>query len=367
MKLFVSFSVLLAVASFVFVTQGCAHSSCSPGVKYFRYQNPISNGIDPNGVRDCQIFRDGGKWYMVATSWPVWDNNICPNPGVRIYSSDTLTEWKNEGLLIDRKKLAPNVWYLDRFWAPEIHKINGKYYLTFNARNETPQYKTWHGTGVAVSNKLMGPYTILTPNAPFSYGNDITLFQDSDGKVYAYWNGDHVIVGAQVDMAQMKPIVDSNGQPTVAFRSTAGTWDSIGIEGPYVIKRGSTYYMFYSSWTRGYEIGYATSNSPLGPWTKYAGNPIYGSQNREACKASGLPYTGDPNSLFVAVGHNQIFTGYDGRYWLSCHGTTGQGKDMLVIDPIDFDEQGNIKVKKPTYTPQEIRLPDKKSGNVRCD
>ena len=25
----------------------------------FRYQNPISDGLDPHGVRDCQVFRDG--------------------------------------------------------------------------------------------------------------------------------------------------------------------------------------------------------------------------------------------------------------------------------------------------------------------
>lgn len=36
----------------------------------FTYQNPISKGIDPKGLRDCQVFRDGGRWYMTGTAWP---------------------------------------------------------------------------------------------------------------------------------------------------------------------------------------------------------------------------------------------------------------------------------------------------------
>lgn len=44
------------------------------------------------------------------------------------------------------------------------------------------------------------------------------------------------------------------------------SWDSIGIEGAYVIKENGQYYLFYSSWTRGYEIGYATASKITGPW-----------------------------------------------------------------------------------------------------
>ena len=39
--------------------------------------------------------------------------------------------------------------------------------------------------------------------------------------------------------------------------------------------------MFYSAndfRNPGYAVGYATSNNPAGPWTKYAGNPILNKQ-----------------------------------------------------------------------------------------
>ena len=55
-------------------------------------------------------------------------------------------------------------------------------------------------------------------------------------------------------------------------------------------------------------------------------------------------------------GQNEIFTGPDGRLWLSCHGTLeGDGSaPMLFIDPIWFDADGTVRLHGPTFTPQEV-------------
>ena len=34
-----------------------------------------------------------------------------------------------------------------------------------------------------------------------------------------------------------------------------------GIEGPFVIKKDGIYYMFFSTWTRGYEVGTLKNDS----------------------------------------------------------------------------------------------------------
>ncbi|MEM9986521.1 MAG: family 43 glycosylhydrolase, partial [Bacteroidota bacterium] len=150
----------------------------------------------------------------------------------------------------------------------------------------------------------------------------------------------------------MEPSYDGRPKPKVAQYHG---WDAIGIEGAYVIEHQGTYFLFYSSWTRGYEIGYATAPAITGPWTKYEGNPFYGAQNQATCQKNSLPYTGNPDSPFQAVGHNEIFTGPDGRYWLSCHGILKGGNPLLVIDPIEIDEQGIIHSPGPTYTPQTLK------------
>lgn len=319
----------------------------SYGQKVFTYTNPISNGID-GGIRDAQIFEDDGTYYLIGTSPPFWGG---PNPGVRIFSSTDILNWKYEKLLISRSEMDSSVWHFDRFWAPEIHKIRNKYYLLFNARNEIPKYKHHHGCGVAVADQLMGPYEIITKEKPLTNGNDLTFFEDDDGKFYAYWNESRKITGSEIDLESMKL-----KEKHYFFTTEEGAWDQVGIEGAYMIKNDGIYYLFYSSWSRGYEIGYATSKSPLGPFTKYAENPIYGAQNKASCEKYGLEFTGDPESAYRAVGHNEIWNGPDGRLWISCHGILNEESPTpyLVIDPIWF-EDGEIKTNGPTSTKQVIK------------
>jgi beta-xylosidase len=97
-------------------------------------------------------------------------------------------------------------------------------------------------------------------------------------------------------------------------RGEAGKWDAGIIEGPMAFKRNGIYYLLYSSNTRGYEIGYAMSKSPLGPYIKGVNSPFYGAQNKNNPK-----FSGDPNSPYLGCGHNTIFKGPDGRDWICCH------------------------------------------------
>ena len=57
-----------------------------------------------------------------------------------------------------------------------------------------------------------------------------------------------------------------------------GSWDNRVHESGDCFKDGDTYYWYYhaySSWDKvSYQIGVATAKNPLGPWTKYEGNPI---------------------------------------------------------------------------------------------
>lgn len=116
------------------------------------------------------------------------------------------------------------------------------------------------------------------------------------------------------------------------------------------------YYMFYSSWTRGYEVGYATASHPKGPWKKYEGNPIFGAQNRKTCAGYGGRFTGNPPGCpYAAAGHNAIFTGPDGRGWIVCHYQETDKPDSLGFDPI-WIEDGVIKTNGPTWTEQTIEI-----------
>jgi len=356
----------------------------------FTYQNPISIGIDPKGLRDCQIIKEGEWWYMTGTAHPFWEHEEKDgdlNNGVPLYKSKNLLEWEFVKYIVERPDASK--WYYRRFWAPEIHKIRGKFYVTFNCRNADKGYD-WQHIGYAVSDHIEGPYTVVTEDEPLARGNDLTLFEDDDKKVYAFWHnvledGTFWMGSAEVNLEQGRLVSDtlraigtgrveyerdSNGNIQTIFRQgrneqkikTYHEWDSQGIEGAYVIKRNGIYYLFYSSWTRGYEVGYATASSIKGPWKKADNNPIYGGTIQKLCEERGFRCDQDPLSPFTAVGHNAVFEGPDGRLWLSCHGVSKYHKGpLMVMDPLNFDGNGNIQQVAPSYLPQVIKRESNKS------
>lgn len=135
-------------------------------------------------------------YYLTGTSPPVWGEG--PNPGVKLYSSPDLLNWKFETFLTDRAGLDPGVWYYDRFWAPEIHRKDGRFWLTFNCRNETAEIPYPHSSGLAVADSITGPYEILTHDKPLiDRTNDATLFADDDGRTYIYVTG---IIGWEMNL-----------------------------------------------------------------------------------------------------------------------------------------------------------------------
>ena len=54
-------------------------------------------------------------------------------------------------------------------------------------------------------------------------------------------------------------------EPKTLISQELGRWDDAGIKGSHVIKKEGIYYLFYSSWTRGYAVGYATAKMCMDP------------------------------------------------------------------------------------------------------
>lgn len=70
---------------------------------------------------------------------------------------------------------------------------------------------------------------------------------------------------------------------TILDVGSAGTWDDSIVYAPHLFKDGSTWYLYYSGGPDAggddHCIGYATSSSPEGPFTKYASNPVLSNSN----------------------------------------------------------------------------------------
>ena len=301
------------------------------------YQNPIAPDVIRN-IRDPFILLEGDTYYLTGSIPPYWNGK---SAGVKLWKSPDLLHWEEVGFLLRRSAAPENAWYRDFWWAPEIHKKNGKFYLTVNCRNDAL------GVGqnplIAVSDRIDGGYTLLNADAPFftreKYergecalpdGNDANLFTDDDGETYLSVCSEKGIAAFPIDLrtATLK------GGPIPVVAEDKNAWDARN-EGQFIMKRSGRYYCFYSSFARSYEVGVAYANSIRGPWVKDGNNPIITPEN-----VPGLLHSG----------HNCIFRDRAGKYWTAYHITLegAPDKHFLALDRIGFDEDGRVVTDAPT-------------------
>lgn len=115
----------------------------------------ISNPLDIKFGDPYIIYDDDtDRYYMYGTGGV--------DKGFVAYSSDDLVKWHSEGQVYSA--LQEKGWGIKDFWAPEVYKINGKFYMFYSAHwkvnpnNEYENYKI----GVAVSNSPTGPFIDMT-------------------------------------------------------------------------------------------------------------------------------------------------------------------------------------------------------------
>lgn len=183
---------------------------------------------------------------------------------------DDLTHWTCHGHIFhtkpDRDHASDTDWTHDNdLYAPDVVEKDGKYYL----------YAYIMGTRgcVAVSEKPEGPFQLLSKyefhpedkkyidRYEEGWFIDPGVLVDDDGQVYIYCGYEHSFA-AKINPDNMYEIIDGSYTP-----------DIIPTEEPFGFfeacsprKIGDTYYLIYSP-KIGSRLDYATSKSPLGPFT----------------------------------------------------------------------------------------------------
>ncbi len=282
------------------------------------YRNPV---LDCPGAADPTVLRYQGRYYLYPTT-------DCT--GYDVFVSDDLVHW-------ERKPKC----YTDArggVWAPDVfhHAAgDGRFYLYYTADDPSA------GGGARPFPKLVGVAVADHPLGPFADRGvlvrgaiDAHLFRDDDGGLYLYYvslpGGFRIMVQPMADPLTPKGIPREVIRPTEPWEKNHGHV----TEGPWMLKRQGTYYLMYSgSGAMGpdYAIGYATAASPLGPFTKYPGNPI-------ASRGNGI----------YGPGHHCVAEGPDGRLWLVYHQKNTEKVDwdrFVAIDPLWFDDAGVIRTR----------------------
>ena len=134
------------------------------------FTNPVAPGADPFVLKD-----DDGTYYLYATSGDAY--------GYRVMSSKNLVEWTAHGYCLhyewDGVYDDPSYTGYNAFWAPEVIKYDGKYYMTVTFQ---------HHLNFAVSDSPLGPFKTIGPDILFPNIRTIDgHFFEDNGTMYFYF------------------------------------------------------------------------------------------------------------------------------------------------------------------------------------
>jgi arabinoxylan arabinofuranohydrolase len=180
-----------------------------------------------------------------------------------LYTSTDMVNWTDHGPVADLSYFkwaqAGRNGFKNGAWAAQCIKRNGKFYLYCTVEGR--------GIGVLVSDSPYGPFKdpIGKPLIAAASDNiDPTVLIDDDGQAYLYWGNPNLWY-----VKLNKDMVSYSGEPVKdqLIRKVKGQPDPFHYqEGPWVYKRDGHYYNAYASTCCPEGLGYAMSNSPLGPW-----------------------------------------------------------------------------------------------------
>lgn len=226
----------------------------------------IKNPIIPGFYPDPSICRVGEDFYIVNSSFSYF-------PGVPVFHSRDLANWRQIGHVLTRKSQLPLTYEMisGGIFAPSLRYSNGTFYLI-------------------TTNMTMGCVnfivTAANPSGPWSEmhiiegadGIDPSLFFDEDGKCYytgtsrfeAVTGEKQGIWCSELDVVNFRLVGDRH------ILSTGAQMDAASPEGPHIYKRDGYYYlMIAEGGTEHYHaVTISRSRGIFGPYENYQGNPI---------------------------------------------------------------------------------------------
>ena len=319
------------------------------------YRNPVLkpgtfNGTTINSMADPFVLKDvDSTYYLYVTG-----------KGFPTFSSKDLVNWTYRGKVFtgDGVKWAKTN---GNFWAPEMVRFNGRYYLHYSA--DSRGKNSLKRIGLAVADSPLGPFVDVSSEPFYSHAEDkgsidSHIFTDTDGKMYLYYSNAMSSNFVESENAKRSEIwviklkddlSGTEGEPVMLIWPQQD-WEHLPgrtefwNEGATVIKHNDKYYMTYSANSYGterYAVGYAVADSPMGPFTKYEGNPVLQA-------ISGLVSGTGHNCVIESPDGSELFCVYHSHVDVS----VGGGTRMINIDRMGFQADGTLYITGPTYTDQ---------------
>ena len=272
---------LLATLAALCVLFACTGRESAPieGIEV-QLNNPILPGFHP----DPSVVAVGEDYYLINSSFHYF-------PGVPVYHSRDLQNWKQIGNVLNRPSQLP----LEQssaslgIYAPTIRYNDGTYFMIT--------------TNVGGGGNFM--VTATSPSGPWSepiwleqQGIDPSLYFEDD-KCYMVSNPDNTIT-----LCEINPVTGETLRPGKAlWRGTGSRFP----EGPHIYKKDGWYYLLISEGgtEMGHKLTVARSRFIYGPYDACPENPIFTHSSLDA-----------QNSDIQGTGHGDFFQAADGSWWV---------------------------------------------------
>ena len=326
--------------------------------------NPLPDGgyfynpILPGWYSDPSICTNGeGDYFLVTSTFTFY-------PGVPLFHSRDLVNWKQVGHILDRPSQLVNM---------KGQGVNGGIFapaISYNPKNKTYYMIT---TNVGAGNFFVktqdpfGPWSepIMLPEVG---GIDPSFFFDEDGRAYVInndeapgnkpeYDGHRTIRIQEFDTKTDKTIGD---RKVLVNKGACPKDNPIWIEGPHMYKIDGKYFLMSAEGGTGgwHSEVIFRGNSPLGPFTPWKNNPIL-TQRHLAER---------PNPVTCA-GHADLIQTVEGDWWavfLACRPIDNRfenlGRETFLM-PVNWSDDGF-----PYLTQGEDLIPlTLKRDGVSCD
>jgi xylan 1,4-beta-xylosidase len=242
---------------------------------------PIPNPVVPGDFPDPSVVKVGDTYWATATT-SNW------GPVFPLLTSTNLTDWRLVGHVFPSELPAWADYY---FWAPEISQDGGRTYVYYTAHQKGGTL----AVGVASADSPAGPYRDHGPLVSQPAGSiDGFPMRDEKGELYLIWKEDGNSRNEPTPIWAQRLNDDRTalvGEKKELFRNTA-PWEGNLVEGVSVVRHDDYFYAFYAA--NGccgtgctYATGVARAKSLLGPWEKFAQNPILTNNPTWACAGHG--------------------------------------------------------------------------------
>ncbi|HYI42810.1 MAG TPA: glycoside hydrolase family 43 protein [Sphingomicrobium sp.] len=290
------------------------------------FANPVLDADFP----DPTVIRASDGFYYAYATQSERDGRMV---NIQVARSPDLVSWEYLGDALPTKPSWAS--QTQDFWAPHVLGQDQRYFMYYSAKPDAALKDDKKGLCLAVATAASPAGPFIDMGRPLQCGEgfvniDPMVFDDpATGKRLYYWGSGFQPIRVQELGPDNMSFAPGSTPTDLVWPNPEKDQFPVLVEGPWVIKRGDYYYMFYSGDNccgpkANYAVMVARSRSATGPFERLE-------------LANGTPHSiilqkGDH---WFAPGHNSIVTDAAGDDWIVYHAVDSRRPRAKASDDVN--------------------------------